>query len=68
MTGKVFKIEEGSIYLRIEKGSECWFDSLTSDRIEIGDVVTGNLCSIGGQELMNKTRGCKMKVFLQGHL
>ena len=34
---------------------------------EVGDIVTGNLWSYGGQELFNSTRGCKIRVFMEGH-
>jgi hypothetical protein len=67
MTGKVSKIEEGSIYLELGKGLRCWFDLLAGSSIEVGDIVTGNLWSYGGQELFNTTRGCKVKVFMEGH-
>jgi hypothetical protein len=67
MTGKVSKIEEGSIYLELGKGQRCWFDLLAGRSIEVGDIVTGNLWSYGGQELFNSTRGCKVKVFMEGH-
>ena len=55
------------IYLELGKGQRCWFDLLAGRSIEVGDIVTGNLWSYGGQELFNSTRGCKVKVFMEGH-
>jgi hypothetical protein len=57
MTGKVSKIEDGSIYLELGKGLRCWFDLLAGHNIEVGDIVTGDLLSYG----------CKVKVFMEGH-
>ena len=67
MTGKVSKIEDGSIYLELGKGLKCWFDLIAGHAIEVGDIVQGDLWSYGGQELFNSTRGCKVKVFMEGH-
>jgi hypothetical protein len=67
MKGKVSRIEEGSIFIRVERGQECWFDPLDESKVEIGDVVTGNLWAYGGQQIFNTTKGQTMKVFMEGH-
>jgi hypothetical protein len=67
MTGRVSRIEEGSIYIHLEKGQVCWFDPLDESKVEIGDVVTGNLWAYGGQQLYNTTKRQTIRVFMEGH-
>lgn len=52
-TGRVSRIEKGQVYIELEQGQFCWFDSSGGYLIEIGDVVTGYLWSRGEQEVIN---------------
>jgi hypothetical protein len=67
MKGKVSRFEEGSIFLVMDRGQECWFDALEESTVEIGDVVTGNLWAYGSQELFNTTKSRPFKAFMEGH-
>ena len=66
-TGKVSKIERGLVYLELEDGQLCWFEPLDGYLIEIGDVVMGYLWSVGGQEVINRTKDYPMNVRIDGH-
>lgn len=35
--------------------------------LEIGDVISGNLWSLGGEELFNETKGERFSAFIQDH-
>ncbi len=67
MQGRVSKLEEGSFFIHLDKGQECWFDALDEATVEIGDIVRGNLWSYGGQENFNETKGRSIRVFMEGH-
>jgi len=69
MTGTVYKVDQkkGFVYLNLEDGQQCWFELLGGYDIEVGDIVTGNLWTLGGEELTNTTKDYKMSVFIQDH-
>ena len=70
LRGRVFKIEKGMVHVLIEEGMEgqrMWFEPLGGYDIEIDDVISGNLWSLGGEELTNETKNYKMDVFIQDH-
>ena len=67
MTGKVSQILRGMVCLDLEDGHRCWFEPLGSYKLELGDLISGNLWSLGGEELLNVTRNCKMTAFIQDH-
>ena len=67
MKGRVSRILRGMIRLDLADGHSCWFEPLGSYKIELGDLISGNLWSLGGEELLNTTRGNKISAFIQDH-
>ncbi len=67
MTGRVYKIEKGMVGLVLEDGQRCWSQPLGGYEIEVDDVTTGDLWSLGGEEFFNATRDYSMSVFIEGH-
>jgi len=67
MTGRVFKIKKGLVSLVLEDGHSCWFQPLGGYDIEVDDIVTGDMWSLGREEFFNATKGYEMNVFVQGH-
>lgn len=67
MKGRVEKIENGLAYLELADGQRCWFEPLGDYDIEVDDIVTGNLWSLGGEELFNETKGYSMSVSMEDH-
>jgi hypothetical protein len=68
---RVYRITKGLVYLNLEDDLEvdqrCWIEPLDSYLIEIGDIVTGDLWSLGKGDLHNITKGYTMRVFVRGH-
>ena len=68
LTGKVSRIESGLIYVQLDNGQECLFEPINAYDIKVGDFVTGNLRSCGGQMILNKSKRYPMNVFIHSHL
>jgi hypothetical protein len=67
MQGHVYKIEKGLVYVKQENGERTWFEALGGYVIEIGDVISGNLKNLAGEDLYNITRDQTISVFIEGH-
>jgi hypothetical protein len=67
MTGKVYKIENGLVWLLLENGKQCWFQPIGDYEISLGDTISGDLWELGGEEFFNVTKKCEMDVFVEGH-
>ena len=67
MTGKVYKIEDGLVWLLLENGQHCWFQPIGSYEIAIGDTISGDLWSLDGELFFNATKNYEMSVFVEGH-
>ncbi len=67
MTGGVFRLGKGVVYLVLENGQQCYFEPLGSYDIELDDIVTGDLWSLGEEEHFNATKSYPMRVFMEGH-
>jgi hypothetical protein len=68
LTGKVSEVTRGMVCLELEDDCRCWFQPLSGCTVGVGDVVTGNLLSSGGEQVFNRTRRCTMRVFIQDRL
>jgi hypothetical protein len=67
MKGKVYMIKNGLVFVHHSDGQISWFRSHEEDSIEINDILQGELRSDSVTELINETKGKKLKVFIEGH-
>jgi hypothetical protein len=67
VVGTVTSVKPGRIDVEIDDGQRCWFEPLGGYDIEVGDVIEGNLWSLGGEELINRSKGYTMSVFMEDH-
>lgn len=66
MKGRVYAIDSRLAFARLDDGGICWFEPLSGD-VEVGEVISGELCSHGRQQLRNETRGRTVGVLIEGH-
>ncbi|WP_312685759.1 hypothetical protein [Kosakonia sp.] len=57
----------GFIVIRDEKGEFAIAELLGKYDVEMGDVLSGNLQSSGGETLFNQTQDESMEVFIKGY-
>ncbi|MGY5957430.1 hypothetical protein ACUY4R_001619 [Kosakonia sp. BK9b] len=57
----------GFIVIRDEKGKFAIAELLGKYDVEMGDVLSGNLQSSGGETLFNQTQDESMEVFIKGY-
>jgi hypothetical protein len=55
----------GFFVVQVEPGDFTVVEMLGGCSIEVGDVVSGNLRSLGGEDLRNETQRETMSVFIQ---
>ncbi len=67
MIGKVRAINQQKGFIAVETDSNEFsvFELLGGYAVEIGDVISGDLESLGGKTVINKTQSEKMDVFIQ---
>ena len=65
MKGTVYALDGGLVFAKTEEGGICWFEQLCGE-METGDVVSGDLCTEGRQQLRNETRDRTVSVLLGG--
>ena len=67
MTGKVRAINQQKGFIAVETDSNEFsvFELLGGYDVEIGDVISGDLKSLGGETVINKTQSEEMDVFIQ---
>ena len=66
MKGTVYALDGGLVFAKTEEGGICWFEQLCGE-METGDVVSGDLCTQGRQQLRNETRDRTVSVLLGGY-
>lgn len=68
MNGTVVLVNprNGFVVVEVEAGDYTVVEMLGGYAIEVGDVVSGNLHSNGGEDLRNQTQQETMSVYIQG--
>jgi hypothetical protein len=51
----------------LDDGQQSWFEPLGDYDIEVDDEISGDLWTLGGEDLVNKTKDYTMSVFMEGH-
>ena len=64
--GTVYALDGGLVFAKTEEGGICWFEQLCGE-METGDVVSGDLCTQGRQQLRNETTDRTVGVLLGGY-